>query len=190
MNSLKKSHEDKIKEISLKLNQQSENVFDMKKLEQEIFAIQRGGNIGDSYALVPATEDGDDDDDGDPFNRFWGVVEPMVNKLSQTSSPPPSSPWQQQQPVLYDTAFNEAETNRIQQEMSFISESFFTAPKKTDQDQIIYTQPDQSQMISTHSQEDNPEEENKKLKSQISDIKNEIQNLQQVCWYKCYHSLE
>lgn len=169
--------------MSLKSNQPPENVFDMKKLEQEIFAIQRGGNIGDSYALVPATEDDDDEDDGDPFNRFWGVVEPMVNKLSQTSSPLPSSPQQQKQPILYDTAFNEAETNRIQQEMSFISESFFTVPKKPDQDQIIYTQPDQNPTISIHDHEDNPEEENKELKSQIADIKNEIQNLQQVCWY-------
>jgi hypothetical protein len=190
LNSLKKLHEDKIKEIPLKLNQPSENVFDMKRLEQEIFAIQRGGNIGDSYALVPATEDDHDEDDGDPFNRFWGVVEPMVNKLSQTSSPPSSSPRQQKQPILYDTAFNEAETNRIQQEMSFISELFFTVPKKLDQDQIIYTQPDQKPTISINHQENNPEEENKELKSQIADVKNEIQNLQQVCWYKYYHTFE
>ncbi|KAG1076827.1 hypothetical protein G6F42_025258 [Rhizopus arrhizus] len=113
---MKLSHEEKIQAISSKLNQSSQNVFDMKKLEQELFAIQKGGSAGDSSAFVPPPiEEEEDEDDADPFNRFWGVVEPMVNKLSQTSSPPTSSPWQQ--PAMSDTAFDEAETNRIQHEI-------------------------------------------------------------------------
>ncbi|CAO0800523.1 unnamed protein product [Mucor circinelloides] len=175
---MKLSHEEKIQAISSKLNQSSQNVFDMKKLEQELFAIQKGGSAGDSSAFVPPPiEEEEDEDDADPFNRFWGVVEPMVNKLSQTSSPPPSSPWQQ--PAMSDTAFDEAETNRIQHEMSFIDESFFTCPKKSQQGQDNYTQPDQQPVNSMLDLDDDPEEENRALKAQIADIKHEIQSLQQ-----------
>lgn len=169
------SHEEKIKAISAKQNQLSENVFDMKKLEQELFAIQRGGAAGDPSASVPPMEDEEDEDDVDPFNRFWGVVEPMVDKLSQTSSPQQPPP-----PAMSDTAFDQAETNRIQHEMSFIDESFFACPRKPHQDQKNYTPSDQNPVKTMLDPDDNPEEENRALKAQIADVKNEIQSLQQV----------
>lgn len=169
---MKSLHEEKIKAIFSKLNQPPENVFDMKKLEQELFAIQKGGPFGD-----PSLEDEEDEDDVDPFNRFWGVVEPMVNKLSQTSSPPASSLGQPT--AMSDTVFDEAEINRIKHEMSFIDDSFFTCPRETHQDQTKYTLSDQNPLKSTPDPDDNPEEENRVLKAQIADIKNEIQNLQQ-----------
>lgn len=172
------SHEERIKAISAKLNQPSENLFDMRKLEQELFAIQRGGTVGDPSAPVPSLEDEEDEDDVDPFNRFWGVVEPLVNKLSQTPSPPSTSP--RQPPVMSDTAFDEAETDRIQQEMSLIDDSFFTCPTKAHQNLKNYTQSDQNPVTLMLNPDDNPEEENKTLKAQIADIKNEIRSLQQV----------
>ncbi|CAO3612602.1 unnamed protein product [Mucor fragilis] len=177
LTSMRLSHEETIKAISAKLDQSPENVFDMKKLEQELFAIQRGGAVGDSSATVPLIEDEEDEDDVDPFNRFWGVVEPMVNKLSQTSSPPPTSP--RQPPAMSDTAFDQAETNRIQHEMSFIDESFFTCQRKSHEDLKNYTQSDQNPVKTMLDPDDNPEEENRVLKAQIADVKNEIQSLQQ-----------
>lgn len=170
--------------MSSRLNQSPENMFDMKKLEQELFAIQQGGTVGDECAIDDADnqeeegEDNDNDsDNGDPFNRFWGVVEPMVNKLSQTSSPQSLSPTQQQ----FDSAFSEAETNRIQHEMSFISESFFCPSK--DSGQIQITNYPQSDTKSIHEHDEDPENENSELKSQIAAIKNEIQSLQQVNFF-------
>lgn len=171
---MKSSHEEKMKAISSKLNQSPENVFDMKKLEQELFAIQKGGAVGDPSVSEPPLEDDDDEDDGDPFNRFWGVVEPMVNKLSQAPSPG-------QPAAMSDTVFDEAEINRIQHEMSFIDDSFFTCPTQSHQDQTTYTQSDQNPVIKAMPDpNDNPEEENRALKAQIADIKSEIQSLQQV----------
>ncbi|KAI8641171.1 hypothetical protein BD408DRAFT_483604 [Parasitella parasitica] len=180
LDDLKRSHEEKINILSRKLRQPSDNVFDMKMLEDEISAIQQRGTTGDPFATMQAIKEGEDDEDGaDPFNRFWGVVEPMVNRLTQTSSPPPSSPWQQQQPVLYDTSFNEAETNRIQHEMSFINESFFTVPKIFNVNQSNHTLSAQHQTTSLRDQKNDLEQENNELRSQILDIKNEIQRLQQ-----------
>ncbi|KAF1806329.1 hypothetical protein V8B55DRAFT_1455834 [Mucor lusitanicus] len=173
LTSMKSSHEEKMKAISSKLNQSPENVFDMKKLEQELFAIQKGGAVGDPSVSEPPLEDDDDEDDGDPFNRFWGVVEPMVNKLSQAPSPG-------QPAAMSDTVFDEAEINRIQHEMSFIDDSFFTCPTQSHQDQTTYTQSDQNPVIKAMPDpNDNPEEENRALKAQIADIKSEIQSLQQ-----------
>ncbi|CEP17661.1 hypothetical protein [Parasitella parasitica] len=171
LDDLKRSHEEKINILSRKLPHPSDNVFDMRKLEDEIFAIQQRGSIQDSFASLQAT---DDEDGADPFNRFWGVVEPMVNRLTQTSSPQ-----QRQQPILYDTSFNESETNRIQQEMSFISETFFAVPEMLNQNQTNQTLPAQSQTTSMHDQNHDLEQENKELKAQILGTKNEIQRLQQ-----------
>ncbi|KAL9549137.1 hypothetical protein MBANPS3_005341 [Mucor bainieri] len=178
LTSMKSFHEEKMKSVSAKLNQSPENVFDMKKLEQELFAIQRRGAVGDPPVAEPSMDDEEDEDDTDPFNRFWGVVEPMVNKLSQTSSPPPSSP--QQPAAMSDTVFDEAETNRIHHEMSFIDESFFSCPKKSHQNSTTYTPPERNpDKLTLDLEDDHPEEENRALKSQIADIKNEIQSLQQ-----------
>ncbi|KAI7903937.1 uncharacterized protein BX663DRAFT_551002 [Cokeromyces recurvatus] len=136
-----KMHTLKINEIKKKMNKR--NPFDMKKLKQEINAIQRGELslqqqqqqqqlINDSYAIVPLEED-----EEDPFNKFWGVVEPMVDKLSNsiTVSSPINESYltlhtsQPKRLISYDTTDNEKETERIQQEMSSITECFFLKEK-------------------------------------------------------------
>ncbi|KAI9483254.1 MAG: hypothetical protein EXX96DRAFT_557462 [Benjaminiella poitrasii] len=173
LETLIKTHVSKINDIRIRMNQQ--NPFDMKKLEQEINAIQKGellsqqhqqqAIVGDSYAIVPTEEE----DVEDPFNKFWGVVEPMVDKLSNSITissnyePLTRHSQQQQQQQLkrlinYDTTDNDEETKRIQQEMSSITESFFTQ--------------------STQAADQSSREENEALKAEIKSLTAKIRELE------------
>ncbi|KAI8048437.1 hypothetical protein BDF21DRAFT_433398 [Thamnidium elegans] len=184
---LTRTHLRKSKELQRKLSRVKETTFDMRKLEQEIYAIQKhelGPNIvnqpiTESFALLP----NEDDDSEDPFNKFWGVVEPMMNKLSNpvafASAPlhendDPTPIVQQRFTEIYGTAINEEESNRIEQEMSSIIESFFSY-KEDDHEDTTKLQSNSKHSI------DEPRDdlqENEKLKAQIQQLTGQIQNLE------------
>ncbi|CAG8813639.1 4636_t:CDS:10 [Gigaspora margarita] len=44
--------------------------------------------IGESYMVLRGNNDSTDDDDSDPFNKFWGIVETLVSKISNPLTNP------------------------------------------------------------------------------------------------------
>jgi galactose-1-phosphate uridylyltransferase len=109
----------------------------------------------------------------DPFNKFWGVVEPMVDKLSN-SVVLTSANDNESSPVYYDTTNNQQETDRIQREMTSISESFFMAPSSKKESLVVVED----------TQHKSPKEENEELKAQLSSLKNQINELEKVNYKK------
>ncbi|KAG2194420.1 hypothetical protein INT47_003131 [Mucor saturninus] len=180
LQALARNHSTKAKELKRRLEQpDATTAFDMKKLELEIHAIQSGElgahvvhePIGDSFALLPNEED----DAEDPFNKFWGVVEPMMNKLSTPLHVKDESALNATSETnVYEVIVDEEETSRIEREMASIIESFFVSPastKKIEEDQYTH------QTHSTDFERD-PKIVNGELKAQVQQLTNQIQNLE------------
>ncbi|CAO3650722.1 unnamed protein product [Mucor hiemalis] len=110
------------------------NPFDMGKLEREINAIQTGEvqTMNESYTMLSTEEE---EDAEDPFNKFWGVVEPMMDRLSNPVAFTSAPLHEKDEPILdkprkvYTETVGEEELSRIEREMSSISESFFVPNK-------------------------------------------------------------
>ncbi|KAL0093973.1 hypothetical protein F4703DRAFT_1833131 [Phycomyces blakesleeanus] len=86
------------------------------------------GAIGDSYALL--SNDTDDEDDSDPFNKFWEVVETLVEKLSNpvAFASAPLSENDKPTPTRTEVELQQEENQQGKQEISAMLESYFVVP--------------------------------------------------------------
>ncbi|OBZ83264.1 hypothetical protein A0J61_08686 [Choanephora cucurbitarum] len=87
----------------------------------------------------------------DPINKLWGVIEPMMDKLSIDSQ------------LEDEEKSGLDESYRIQHEMALISESFFLPPTSKE------AKPTRKESL---------REENRQLKTQLAFLKSRIQNLE------------
>lgn len=173
---LANNHLRKSQELRRKLQrmQANHNPFDMRKLEREIQAIQTGElpTMNESYAMLSTEEE---EDSEDPFNKFWGVVEPMMDRLSNpvafTSAPIHDNDepiLDKPHQVMSGESVGEEEQSRIEREMSSISECFFAPNKPVTKEEEL-----------THSDSSRDyEKENEELRAQIQQLTDKIQILE------------
>ncbi|KAI8989411.1 hypothetical protein BDB01DRAFT_833528 [Pilobolus umbonatus] len=141
-------------------------------VEEEISTSQP--SMEGSYALLSVEED-----ESERFNKFWGVVEPMMNRLSDTM--------EQSKEVTthHRNTVDDKEQQRIKREMSSILESYFVFPQKKYEETLIYlpdaedTFPDQSILsASTEKSLDTYKKQNDELKHNVQTLTAQIQELE------------
>ncbi|KAG0171354.1 hypothetical protein DFQ30_001109 [Apophysomyces sp. BC1015] len=147
------------------------------------------GTIGDSYALL--TEN-DDEDDSDPFNKFWDVVETLVEKLSnpvafasaplnENDNPTPAWTYEAAADRGDDIGDNDEEENSSmnhRKDSYAMMESYFVVPE---QDALDITR-----TISGAGDEEKRTWqdyvlENEQLKKRIDQLLRKLQAMEKVC---------
>ncbi|CDH53332.1 predicted protein [Lichtheimia corymbifera JMRC:FSU:9682] len=163
--------------------------FDMGSLRQALAGDRKrhhGGRtthgsstpaIGGSYAVLPSDgRDEDSDEDADPFNKFWGVVEQLMDNLSNpvafTSAPlneydNPTPAWTQQKSST--TAANmDDEDDHLASKMM---ESYFFVPDP---------QQYQNGSESSSSKSNDYATENEQLRKRVNDLTYQVQSLEKA----------
>ncbi|CDS12160.1 hypothetical protein LRAMOSA04355 [Lichtheimia ramosa] len=164
----------------------SNSSFDMGSLRQALAGDRKrhhGGRtthgsstpaIGGSYAVLPSDgRDEDSDEDADPFNKFWGVVEQLMDNLSNpvafTSAPlneydNPTPAWTQQKSST--TANMDEDDDQLASKMM---ESYFFVPD-----------PQQNQNGSESSKLNDYAAENEQLRKRVNDLTHQVQALEKA----------
>ncbi|KAI8888143.1 hypothetical protein K501DRAFT_174091, partial [Backusella circina FSU 941] len=137
-------------------------------IQDEDLSMTKTQTIGESYALLSP-----ENEESDPFNKFWGVVETLVDKLSNpvafASAPlnEHDTPTNAQPTPVSEV--DEEEANRITKEMSSVLESYFVI-SNDNMKKIIPEEED----VSTPNSASTSIEQNKQLNKRVKELKKQV----------------
>ncbi|KAI9027262.1 hypothetical protein CLU79DRAFT_741096 [Phycomyces nitens] len=149
---------------------------DAKRLDPTQTNVSTGA-IGDSYALL--SNDTDEEDDSDPFNKFWQVVETLVEKLSNPVAFA-SAPLSENDKPTPTRAGVEQDDSQGKQEISAMLESYFVVPDHTNMENTRILPERQKDSTRDKKREAGKEEENEQLKLKVEQLTKKIRALEKT----------
>ncbi|KAI7870393.1 hypothetical protein BDF14DRAFT_1773834 [Spinellus fusiger] len=137
------------------------------------------GAIGDSYAVL--SNDADEEKDTDPFNKFWEVVETLLDKLSNPVAFASAPLNDDDKPNTNRTDPEIHEETHKKHEMSAMLESYFVVPDHTSTEtaRTLPHKAEETWNINKNSSNDKMTE-NEQLKLKVEQLKRKIYCLEKT----------